>query len=134
MIIRQSIDSDFNDINKILEECFDNAKKVDNYKDDDHIELVCFYDNKVVGYLVITKVLDILDKKIFLLVDKVCVLEQYRRLKIASRLMDEVEKIALSLNAKYIQLTSNNKRVGAIQLYKNKKYEIVDTNLFRRYL
>lgn len=122
--------NDFNSLKELLSSCFDlEIKKICN--DDNQYNLVAIYDSKVVGHLLFTKIYNPVDDIYWGKIDYVCVHDDYRNMKIATNLLDELERI--EKNIKYFELTSNEKRIIANHLYQKLGYTIVNTNLFRKF-
>lgn len=120
---------DFNQVNKILNESFD-VSKVD--KRSRNIELVACLSDKVVGYLVVNKLYDSVRSINYFHINYVCVDSNYRKLGIATKLLEEVFRLAKTKKISYIELTSNKKRTIAHKLYLNNGFTIRDTNVFRK--
>lgn len=131
--VREYRMTDYFEVNRIIKEAFD-VEKANVNLDDNYTELVGVVDDKVVGYLVLTRVLDLIKGKPYYLVDYVCVDSNYRNLGIGHRLMDKVLEIATANNALYIELTSRAERVAAHHLYEKCGYQKRDSFIFRRTL
>ncbi len=131
--VREYEMTDYFDVSRILKEAFDVSKANVN-PDDNYKELVATIDNKPVGYLVLTKVLDLVKGKPYFLVDYVCVDSNYRNLGIGYKLMDKVLEIASSYDGLYIELTSKRERVAAHHLYEKAGYVRRDSFIYRRVL
>lgn len=120
------------DINKVLKEAFNIEKS--NFSGEEFKEIVAIVDNKAVGYLLLTKVLNPIKNKYYYLVDYVCVLSNYRGLGISDKLMKFAEDIALNDDAMYLQLTCGTQRVAAHKLYERCGYIKRDSDQFRKVL
>lgn len=131
--VREYRITDYFDVNRIIKEAFD-VEKANVNPDDNYTELVGVVGAKVVGYLMLTKVLDLVKGKPYYLVDYVCVDSSYRNLGIGHRMMDKVLEIATDNNALYIELTSRAERVAAHHLYEKCGYLKRDSFIFRRAL
>lgn len=131
--VREYRITDYFEVNRIIQEAFD-VEKANVNPSDNYTELVSVIDDKVVGYLVLTRVLDLIKGRPYYLVDYVCVDEAYRNLGIGHKLMDKVLEIATNNNALYIELTSRKERVVAHHLYEKCGYEKRDSIIFRRTL
>ena len=125
--------TDYFDVNRIIKEAF-NVEKANVNPDENYTELVSVIDDKVVGYLVLTRVLDLIKGRPYYLVDYVCVDSAYRNLGIGYMMMDKVLEIASNDKALYIELTSRKERVAAHHLYEKCGYEKRDSVIFRRVL
>ncbi len=131
--VREYMMTDYFDVSRIIKEAFD-VEKVNVNPDNNYKELVGVVDDKVVGYLVLTRVLDLVKGRPYYLVDYVCVDSAYRNLGIGYMMMDEVLEIASNDKALYIELTSRKERVAAHHLYEKCGYEKRDSVIFRRVL
>lgn len=131
--VREYMMTDYFDVSRIIKEAFD-VEKVNVNPDNNYKELVGIVDDKVVGYLVLTRVLDLVKGRPYYLVDYVCVDSAYRNLGIGYMMMDEVLEIASNDKALYIELTSRKERVAAHHLYEKCGYEKRDSVIFRRVL
>lgn len=120
------------DINKVLKEAFNIEKS--NFSGEEFKEIVAIVDNKAVGYLLLTRVLNPIKNKNYYLVDYVCVLSNYRGLGISDKLMKFAEDIALNDDAMYLQLTCGTQRVAAHKLYERCGYIKRDSDQFRKVL
>ena len=131
--VREYMMTDYFDVSRIIKEAFD-VEKVNVNPDNNYEELVGVVDDKVVGYLVLTRVLDLVKGRPYYLVDYVCVDSAYRNLGIGYMMMDKVLEIASNDKALYIELTSRKERVAAHHLYEKCGYEKRDSVIFRRVL
>ena len=120
------------DINKVLKEAFNIEKS--NFSGEEFKEIVAIVDNKAVGYLLLTKVLNPIKNKYYYLVDYVCVLSNYRGLGVSDKLMKFAEEIALNDEVMYLQLTCGTQRVAAHKLYERCGYIKRDSDQFRKVL
>ena len=96
------------------------------------MELVAEVDDTVVGYLLVTKILNPVENSKYFLVDYVCVKEEYRGNNIGKKLLEKVEYIGKQEKIVYIQMTSSRFRVSAHKLYINMGYEIRESDIFRK--
>ena len=131
--VREYMMTDYFDVSRIIKEAFD-VEKVNVNPDNNYKELVGVVDDKVVGYLVLTRILDLVKGRPYYLVDYVCVDSAYRNLGIGYMMMDKVLEIASNDKALYIELTSRKERVAAHHLYEKCGYEKRDSVIFRRVL
>ena len=120
------------DINKVLKEAFNIEKS--NFSGEEFKEIVAIVDNKAVGYLLLTRVLNPIKNKNYYLVDYVSVLSNYRGLGISDKLMKFAEDIALNDDAMYLQLTCGTHRLAAHKLYERCGYIKRDSDQFRKVL
>ena len=131
--VREYMMTDYFDVSRIIKEAFD-VEKVNVNPDNNYKEVVGVVDDKVVGYLVLTRVLDLVKGRPYYLVDYVCVDSAYRNLGIGYMMMDKVLEIASNDKALYIELTSRKERAAAHHLYEKCGYEKRDSVIFRRVL
>ena len=130
--VRLYQNNDLESVNNILRESFNITKNNFNYNN--ITEIVACLDNKVCGYLILTKVLNPIKNRYYYLVDYVCVSSNYRRLGIGKKLMDYATLLANKDNAMYLQLTCSTFRKDAHKLYKKCGYVKRDSDIFRRKL
>ena len=119
-------------VNKVLKEAFDIEKE--NFQGEQFMEIVAIANEEVVGYLLLTKILNPIKNKYYYLVDYVCVLSEYRGLGIADKLMNFAENIAREDKAMYLQLTCGVHRLAAHKLYERCGYIKRDSDQFRKVL
>lgn len=131
--IRKYLDSDFVSVRRLINEAFD-LMISRPLMDSNHLGLVACIENKVVGYLLLTKIEDPLISRCYFFIDYVCVDSKYRNNNIGYLLMSEAEKIAIEHNAKYLQLTSSRVRVVAHKLYKKCGFDVRESDIFRKVL
>ena len=130
IVIRKYQDTDLDSVNNILNEAF--QKQKENFSDDNFYEVVAQCNEKVVGYLLLTKVLNPIKNKYYYLVDYVCVLSEYRGLGISDKMMEYAEKIVRENKGLYIQLTCSRNREAAHKLYERCGYEKRDSDIYRK--
>lgn len=131
--VREYRITDYFEVNKIIKEAF-GVEKANVNPDDNYKELVGVIDDRVVGYLVLTRVLDLIKGRPYYLVDYVCVDSSYRNLGIGHKMMDKAVEIAMNDKAIYIELTSSAFRVAAHHLYEKCGFVKRDSFIFRREL
>ena len=131
MKIREYKDSDelevINLVNKIFDKKFDHISSIDNID-----SFVVEEDNKIIGYMNITYNLDILSNKKYALFNYICIDSNYSGRGFGKDLVNFGINTCIEKNINYIRLTSKNKRIKAINLYKNLGFERIDTNTFER--
>ena len=132
VIIREYQESDLDAVNRILLSAFEESKV--GFKDDNITEVVAEINNQVVGYLILTKVLNLVKGKYYYLIDYVCVDEEKRGMGIGKKLLDYAEEYARSNNAIYTQLTCSTFRTNAHKLYEKCGYIKRDSILYRKEL
>ena len=87
--------------------------------------LVAKKDNVIVGFLSLNMAYNLFDgNKPFMTLWWVCTHPNYRRLGIATKLLNEAEKIGQENNCEFICFLSENERVGAHALYIKNEYHM----------
>ncbi len=130
IIIRNYKAKDLEDVNALLKEVYDRERKGKTL--DNNIELVALVEQKVVGYIILNKLYDVVDGIYYGHINFYCVLEKYRNKKIGTKLLEEVFNICKKEDITYLELTSNSSRVAAHHLYKKLGFNIRNTNVFRK--
>ena len=128
--VRMYEKKDLEGVNKILGEAF--SAKREDFEGEEFKEIVAVFDQKVVGYLLLTRVWNPIGKRIVYYVDYVCVDSEYRGHEIGRKLMDKAYEIAKENGAKYLQLTCSHFRVAAHKLYEKCNYVKRDSDIFRK--
>lgn len=131
--VREYRMTDYFDVSRILEEAFGVAKANVN-PDNNYKEYVAVVNDVVAGYLVLTRVLDLVKGRPYYLVDYVCVAKSYRNLGLGQLLMERVLEVARKDKALYVELTSRTDRVAAHHLYEKVGFEKRDSYIYRRAL
>ena len=121
-----------NQVNKVLLEAFNIEKG--NFEGEQFKEIVAVFNGEVVGYLLLTKILNPIKNKYYYLVDYVCVLSEFRGFGIADRLMKYAEEIARGDKAMYLQLTCSVHRIAAHKLYERCGFIKRESDQFRKVL
>ena len=132
ILVRDYLEKDLNDVNYLLDEVFSVQK--DSFSGDEFHEVVATVDDKVCGYLLMTKVLNPIKNKYYYLIDYVAVLESYRGLGVGFKLMEYAEEIARREEVMYMQLTSGYQRKAAHRLYEKCGFKKRESDLFRKEL
>ncbi len=142
MEIREYVNSDFKRVVEILkmsfpeiDSCLEKSlmdNKTLDLHDSNHTQLVAVLDDKVVGYVLISKDFDPIIKRVNYWIDYVCVDLEYRGRGIARKLLIKVEEMARSDDVLYLQLTSSRFRSSARKLYLDLGYEIRESDIFRK--
>lgn len=130
--IRKYQKEDFLEVKNLISEAFSIERKEEDVFG--YYEIVACLDDKIVGYLLLTKVLDPIVDECYFLVDYVCVKREYQNQKIGKMLMDEAEKIARENQASYMQLTCSRFRKAAHFLYEECGFVVRDSDIFRKVL
>ena len=129
IVIRKYQDTDLDSLNILLDEAFQLSKNTNNTN---NIELVAIEDNRVVGFLTISKIHDSIKNIYYAYINYVCVKKEYRRRGIATMLFNHVFDLCHNENILYLELTSNSSRCEAHGLYKKIGFSIRNTNVFRK--
>ena len=128
---RKANDNDLNDINNLLEKNFGDNHSIEKIIDDEYkYSFVASIHNKVVGYVNVTKLYNEVKKEYWIKLNYICVDEEYRHQGIATKLLEELEKVENSV--KYFELTCRKERINAHKLYNKLGFEIYDTDLLRK--
>lgn len=117
-------------LNELLEKSF-GLKKVGKTSYSD-VELLAVIDEKVVGYLVLNRMVDGVRGKLYFHVNYVCCHPDFRNQHIATRLMEEAFSICKEEGGSYLELTSNSSRKAAHHLYQKLGFQIRETTVFRK--
>lgn len=131
--VREYRITDYFDVSRILEEAF-GVTKANVNPDNNYKEYVAVVNDVVAGYLVLTRVLDLVKGRPYYLVDYVCVAKSYRNLGLGQLLMERVLEVARKDKALYVELTSRKDRVAAHRLYEKVGFEKRDSYIYRRTL
>lgn len=132
VMVRDYQDSDLEEVNTILKEAFNIEKN--SFESNEFHEIVATIDDKVCGYLLMTRVLNPIKNKYYYLLDYVSVLKECRGKGIGTKLLEYAEDIARGENAMYIQLTCGYQRVEAHKLYEKNGYIKRESDQFRKEL
>lgn len=96
--------------------------------------VVADLDSEIVGVAtVFIHENELLDEKTYF-VSNLCVLKEYQRLKIATKMMDFIEKTGKKNGIKYIYTLVPIKYSEANKLYEKLKYDIKNINCYRKEL
>ena len=131
--VREYRMTDYFDVSRILEEAF-GVTKANVNPDNNYKEYVAVVNDVVAGYLVLTRVLDLVKGRPYYLVDYVCVDKSYRNLGLGQLLMERVLEVARKDKALYVELTSRKDRVVAHHLHEKVGFEKRDSYIYRRTL
>ncbi len=132
-MIRKYDITDYFAVNNILESVFGYGK-VNCVPDDNCSEYVAIYNDKICGYFVMTKILDVVRGKYYFNVGYVCVDPKYQNKGIGKKMMMYAEEEALKENAMYLELTSGRQRVVAHHLYESCGFVMRDSDIYRKVL
>ncbi len=130
IVVRDYEERDLDDVNKILQEAFSYIKG--EVSGEMFHEIVGCVDNKVVGYLLLTKVLNPIKNQFYYLVDYVCVSSESRGLGVADQMLAYAEKLVKDEGGVYLQLTCSRFRVEAHRLYEKCGFDKRDSDIYRK--
>ena len=117
-------------LNELLYESFKVTKTGNKASSD--IELIAVIDNKVVGYLVLNKLVDPIKNLTYFYVNYVCTHPEFRNQHIATSMFERVFSICRKEQISYLELTSNPSRVAAHHLYQKLGFQVRETTVFRK--
>ncbi|MDE5586744.1 MAG: GNAT family N-acetyltransferase [Bacilli bacterium] len=103
-------------------------------KDDpNNIYLVGIADDKIVAHAKISIIRTMYEKmNTYAILNHVCVMEEYRRHGIATKMLVEIEKICKERGCKTMELWSNNVRIPAHSCYKKYGFHLDDAGFFSK--
>lgn len=131
MIIKYYDDSYLESLNELLKEVFSVSKEYKS-NNSDYFELVAIKEDRVIGYLNLTKCINVITGENYFYVNYVCVSKESRGCGVALALFDRVFELSKKIGISYLELTSNPKRVEAHRLYKKIGFEERETTVFRK--
>ena len=131
MEVREYRDSDYEVVSKLLKDVF-SIEKINKSSDDNHKELVSIIDEKLVGYILLTKIVDYVTDKVIGKIDYFCVNEEYRNRGIGKMLIKTAINYMKKWDVSYIELTSSRSRVVARNMYEKEGCIIRESDIFRR--
>ena len=132
IVVRDYKESDLDDVNYILDEVF--SVKKDNFTGNEFHEIVVTINQKVCGYLLMTKILNPILNKYYYQIDYVSVLESYRGIGVGTKLLEYAEEIARREKTMYMHLTSGYQRKEAHALYEKCGFRKRESDQFRKEL
>ena len=128
--VRMYVNSDLEGVNKILKEAFNIKKENNSYND--CYEIVSLTDEKISGYLLLTKVYNPVKNIYYGLIDYVCVLSKYRGTGTSDKLIEYAFEVSKKIGLDYLQLTCAPFRIGVQKLYKRNGFVLRYTNVYRK--
>lgn len=137
---RVAKDEDIEQIIDLCNECFfentsyEYAKKIfKETNDKNDIYLVGDLNGQIVAHAKITIIPTIYERMgTYSILNHVCVKPEYRRHKIATRMLDEITKICIDRDCKTMELWSNNVRKAAHACYRNYGFHLDDAGFFTK--
>lgn len=134
-------ESHIEEIIHLCNECFDEETDVEealklynlNKEDKNQIYLVGIVDDKIVAHTRITIIPTIFrGMDTYAILNHVCVKEEYRKHKIATQMLHEIENICKERNCISLKLWSNNVRFAAHACYKKFGFIPNDATFFSK--
>ncbi len=141
VIFRKAKTKDVEGIVNLCNECFDETTSLEYAKrmfkkakrDKNQIYLVGIMDNQIVAHVKITIIPTMYEKmNTYSILNHVCVKPDYRRHNIATKMLDECERISKEEGCVCMELWSNNFRVPAHACYKNYGFVVNDAKFFSK--
>lgn len=141
VIFRRAKAKDVEEIVKLCNECFEEETSLEyakrmfkkTKKDKNQIYLVGIMDNQIVAHVKITIIPTMYEKmNTYSILNHVCVKPDYRRHNIATKMLDECERISKEEGCVCMELWSNNFRVPAHACYKNYGFVVNDAKFFSK--
>ena len=132
--VREYTDYDLDGVNAMLYEAFHRLKKIDISENDNFHEIVAEVGGKLVGYLLLTKVLNPIRNRHYYIIDYVCVVRDYRGYGIGEKMLDYAEEYARHCGGMYLQLTCRWTRIEAHKLYEKCGFVKRESDIFRKEL
>lgn len=132
--VREYTKSDLDRVNVMLYEAFRRLKKTDISENENFHEIVAEADGKVVGYLLLTKVLNPIRNRHYYVIDYVCVVRDYRGYGIGEKMLGYAEEYARHCGGMYLQLTCRWTRIEAHRLYEKCGFIKRESDIFRKEL
>lgn len=132
-------ESDVESIIKLCNECFDEETSLDYAKgvfnetknDDNQIYLIGVVNDEVVAHVKITIIPTIYEKmNKYAILNHVCVRPDYRRHNLATKMLEECNKICKEKGCVAMELWSMNFREAAHACYKNFGFHVDDAKFF----
>jgi len=136
--------ANYNQIEEIINlcnECFNEntsieyAKKVFNetMNDENQIYLVGIFEEKIIAHAKITIIPTIYENmNTYSILNHICVKEEYRRHNIATKMLEECEKICKEKGCVAMELWSKNFRQAAHECYKHYGFIVEDAKFFSK--
>lgn len=134
-------ETDVKQIIDLCNECFsentsyDYALRVYNEtkNDPNNIYIIGTIDDKIIAHAKITIIKTMYeDMNTYAILNHVCVKKEYRRLHIATKMLDVITKICTDRGVKTLELWSKNIRTAAHSCYKNYGFQLDDAGFFSK--
>lgn len=132
------------DVEEIIELCnhvfneqtpLDFAKRVfeETKNDPNNLYLVGVINKKIVSHAKISIIRTMYEKmNTYAILNHVCVMEEYRRHNIATKMLSEIEHLCKEKDCKTMELWSNNVRIAAHSCYKKYGFHLDDAGFFSK--
>ncbi len=104
----------------------------ENAQDKNQIYLIGLLNNEIVAHTRITIIPTIFENMYYGVLNHVCVKEEQRKQKIATQMLEEVEKICKQRNCSSLKLWSNNYRIAAHACYKKFGFNLKEAGFFEK--
>lgn len=104
--------------------------------DDEHVFSIgaILPDGQIIGHILIHEIFDYLGMKNIWMLEYVVVEENYRKLGVAKKMIQMIEKLAIGKGISELCLTSRKFRIEARNLYTTCGFSVVDTGIFTKKL
>lgn len=141
VIFRKALYNDVEEIISLCNECFQENTSLEYAKevfkktesDDNQIYIVGIVDNKIIAHAKITIIPTMYEKmNTYAILNHICVKPEYRRNNIATKMLEECEKICKEHKCVCMELWSNNFREAAHACYKNYGFVVNDAKFFSK--
>ncbi len=133
LVIKKYSDVYFEEVVKLLKSIFDINNNIDLIEDNaNSFSIIATIDEKVVGHIRVDKLKNIGKNCYYYYLNYICVDSNYQNKNIGTALLNYIFEYAKGDNIKYIELTSNKKRLVANHLYLKAGFDIRDTNVFKK--
>lgn len=138
---RLAEEKDLKNIIDLCNECFyentsmEYAEKIFNEtkNNPNDLYLIGECDGKIVAHSKITIIKTIYEKmNIYAILNHVCVKPEYRRHRLATKMLDEIERLCKERGVKTMELWSNNVRVPAHACYKKYGFHLDEAGFFSK--
>lgn len=130
MEIKSYEDKYLDSLNELLDKSFGLTKTGKTASSD--VELLAVMNERVVGYLVLNRMVDGVRNEVYFHVNYVCCHPDFRNQHIATQLMEEAFSICKKEGGSYLELTSNPSRKVAHHLYHKLGFQVRETTVFRK--
>lgn len=95
-----------------------------------HKVLVIKDNSNIIASVVVEEHIEYIKNEKYYHLSYLGVLKEYRKNGYASKLLEKVEEMVKENKINYIEITSGNQRLSALDFYKNKNFKVKDTSVF----